>query len=75
MGRHDDPQFSREFESLVHLAVVDAEEVPVSEEDFEGGDSVGYDFTQLRRGAGFEFRDGHVEGVVAGACAFGFRLP
>ncbi len=71
----DDAESFGELERLVHLAVVNAEEVLVSEEDFERRDAVGHDLAELGFGFVVEFGDGHVESVVAGAVAFGFGFP
>ena len=75
MGRDNDAETPGEGQGLVHFAVVDAKEIFVSEEDFEGGSAVGNDFAKLGFGFGDELGDGHVEGVVTGALAGGFGLP
>ncbi len=57
------------------FAVLDAEEVFVGEEDFEGAGAVADDFAQLRFGFIAELRDRHVEGIIAGAVSIGLLLP
>ena len=50
MRRGDDAELLRQRQGLVHLAVVDAEEVLVGEEDLEGADAVADDLSQLTFG-------------------------
>ena len=71
----DDAELLRQAERLIHLAIVDAEEVLVGEEDLEGADAIADDLAQLRFGLVVELRDRHVEGVVARArpSAFDFQ--
>ena len=75
VGGDDDPQFLRQPQGLVHLAIVHTEKVLVSEEDLERSDTVGDDLAQLPFGLRFESRHRHVEGVVAGAGACRLALP
>src|SRR6516225_9989930 len=75
MRGDDDAEFFRQRKGLEHLSIIDAEEVLVGQEDFEGGRAVGDNFTELRFGVVDEFGDRHVEGVIAGGMAGGFGLP
>src|ERR1700687_1911268 len=75
MGCDDHAETFGEFESLKHLAVIDAKKVFVSEENLEGGSTVGNDFAQLRFGSFHELGNRHVEGIIAGTLAVGFGFP
>ena len=63
------------LQSLIHFAVIDAEEVLVREKDFERCGAVRHNLPQLRFGLLHELGYRHVEGVVARAFAFGLGLP
>ena len=69
------PSSRGQLERVEHLLVVDAEEILVGEENLERSGAVGDDLAQLRFGGCVVARHRHVEGVVAGAVAFGLLLP
>ncbi len=60
---------------LIHLLIVDAEEILVGEKYLERRRSIRDNLAQLRFCLGVVARHRHVKGVIAGAVAFGLLLP
>src|SRR5882724_12065258 len=75
MRRDDHTQALGEFQCLIHLAIVDAEEVLIRQKYLERRGAVGDNRPQLRFRLVDKLRDRHMKGIIAGALPFSLRLP